>query len=55
MRTVLIRTDGDHSLGMGHVYRSVSIAFTLEDERDLLKTMYEAEASSETGAKRSIG
>ena len=32
-----------------------SPAFTLEDERDLLKTMYEAEASSETGAKRSIG
>ena len=33
MRTVLIRTDGDHSLGMGHVYRSVSIADEIRRRR----------------------
>lgn len=33
MRTVLIRTDGSHSLGMGHVYRSVSIADEIRRRR----------------------
>ena len=31
------------------------LAFRLEHERDLLKTMYESEAGPETGSKRSSG